>query len=79
MAEKEIPKLIIKQYYYIDEDGNYVNTGTGNPVHQAQIEKQLAEDVEVSKVTSQPVKINRNQKEFLILLKPLLIGEQLGI
>ena len=38
--------MAVKQYYYIDEDNHFVNTGTGNPTHQAEIEKMLADDVE---------------------------------
>ena len=37
--------MAVKQYYYIDDRGYFVNTGTGNVAHQAILDKMLTDDV----------------------------------
>ena len=81
---------MIKHYYYIDGDGNSVDHATGNPDHQAKIEKHLEEKSEKYKydpLTGEKIKIKGKKRElvnkvvvesdqdFLILTEPLVLDE----
>ena len=81
---------MIKQYFYIDSDGNPTDLRTGNSDHQAKIEKHLEEKAEKYKydpLTGEKIKIKskrhdlvdgkivESDQDFLILLEPLVLGE----